>query len=108
MTYIKSFLSVFWEIVYMVFEWALDGCLFVIKSALFFIFDGILSIIEALFSSIDFGVLTSSTLCNWAGLPPQMIYLLNACGIPQCISILVAAIGIRMLINLIPAEFTRI
>jgi len=86
----------------------LDGVLWIIGKALFLIFDGILTVISTVFTAIDISSLLSSYAMDWAGLPPQMIWFVNAVGLPQGISILTAAISIRMLLNLIPAAFTRV
>lgn len=86
----------------------LDGVLWIIGKALFLIFDGILTVISTVFTAIDMSSLLSSYAMDWAGLPPQMIWFVNAVGLPQGISILSAAISIRMLLNLIPAAVTRV
>lgn len=89
-------------------KWALDGIMWVIGKATFVIFDGLLTVISAFFLALDFSSFLASYAMNWAGLPSQMIWLINAVGIPQGVLILSGAIGIRMLLNLIPAAFTRI
>lgn len=91
-----------------IFKWLLDGVLFVLKSVLFFIFDGVLTAIQAIFTAIDVGSFAVNYAAHWSSLPPQMLYFVNAIGIPQCVVMLASAMGIRMLINLIPAEFTRV
>jgi len=90
------------------FKWALDGVLYVLKAALYFVFDGLLTIVTTIFGAIDVSTLMVNSAANWAQLPPQAIYLMSACGIPQCLSMMASAITIRMIINLIPAEFTRV
>jgi hypothetical protein len=89
-------------------KYLLDGFIVVIKGTLYFIFDGLLTVIQLAITSIDIASLGISTALNWAGLPTQTIYLINKWGIPQAMIIVSGAIGIRMLINLIPAEFTRL
>lgn len=89
-------------------RWALDGFLWVIGKALFIIFDGLLTTVSAIFGAIDLSAFVSSYALNWAGLPTQMIWLINSVAIPQGVTILLAAVLIRMTLNLIPAAFTRI
>jgi len=90
------------------FQWTLDGGLFVLKSFFYLIFDGLLTCISALFTAIDLSNFVAAYAMSWAGVPTQMIWFINAVSIPAGILMLSAAIGIRMAINLIPAAFTRI
>jgi len=89
-------------------KWALDGMLWIIGKALFLPFDGLLTVVSGIFTSLDLSTFAASYALNWAGLPTQMIWFVNAVAIPQGVSILLAAILIRMALNLIPAAFTRI
>lgn len=88
--------------------WLVDGILLVLKAAFFFVLDGFLVAIEAIVSALDFSTFLSSYAMDWAGLPTQMIFLINSVGIPQGISIFCAALVIRVLLNLIPAALTRV
>lgn len=42
----------------------------------------------------------------WAGLPPGVVDVLSAIGLTQAVSIVVSAIGVRLVLQLIP--FTRL
>lgn len=86
----------------------LDGALIIIKSAFYFIVDGFLTCISTLLSAVDLASLGTSTLMQWGNVPSQLIYLINAAGIPAGLTIIVSAKLIRMALNLIPAAFTRI
>ena len=88
--------------------WTLDGILWLLGKAFFLPFDGLLTAISALFNAIDLSAFAATYAMDWAGLPPQLIWFVNAVAIPQGMTILAGAIGIRMLLNLIPAAFTRI
>lgn len=103
-----QFVTKFSELLYLFGKWVLDGALFVLKAGFYFVLDGFLTIIEGLFATINFGALTVSTVGVWSGLPPQLLYCVNQIGIGAGLTIIVTAIGIRMLLNLIPAAFTRI
>lgn len=88
--------------------WLLDGALWLLLKGLFLPFEGLLTVISVAFKAIDISSFVASYAMNWAGLPPQLIWLVNAVSIPQGITILISSIGIRMALNLIPAVFTRI
>lgn len=89
-------------------KWTLDGFLWLLGKAFFLPFDGLLTVISTLFKAIDLSTFVASYVMDWAGMPSQLIWFVNAVGIPQGITILAGAIGIRMALNLIPAAFTRI
>ncbi len=89
-------------------SWLMDGFLYTIKAALYFIFDGLLTVVETLFSAINIPSTLLTAAGSWGLLPTQAVYCINAVGIPQGLAIIVSAIVIRMGINLIPAAFTRI
>lgn len=108
MDYLVSFFSSFWSAFRSALSWLLDGVLYVIQAVLYFIFDGLLTTVYAIVGALDVGTFLTSFAGYWSGLSPQLIYAVNACGIGSGISIIVYAIGIRMLLNLIPASFTRI
>lgn len=88
--------------------WTLDGILWILKKAFFLPFDGILTVIQGLITTIDLSAFVASYAMNWAGMPTQLIWFVNAVSLPQGITIISGAIAIRMLLNLIPAAFTRI
>ena len=92
----------------MIASWILDGGLHVIKTAAYFILDGLLTCVSTIISTIDLASLGITFALSWANVPTQLIWLVNACGLPAGVSLLVAAILIRMALNLIPAAFTRI
>ena len=90
------------------FSWLLDGALVVIKASLFFIFDGILTVVTVFFTAIDLSAFLSTYALSWAGVPEQLIWFVNAVSVPQGVTMLVAAIGIRKTLDLIPAALTRV
>lgn len=108
MDYLVSFFALFWSSLRSLLDWLLSGTLYVFKAGFYFILDGFLTVVYAIVGALDIGSLATSYGGYWAGLPPQLLYAINACGIGSGISILVYAMGIRMLLNLIPAAFTRI
>lgn len=105
---LDSFVTGFWTIVSTFASWMLNGSLYVIKAALYYVFDGLLTIIYTIVNGLNFTSLAINTASNWANLPPQAIYLLNQLAVSQCIAMIISAIVIRMTLNLIPSEFTRL
>ncbi len=93
---------------YDLFTWVLDGALLIIQSALYFVYDGFLTAVTAVINSLDLSFLIFEFANKWGLLPDQLLYVICQIGLSQCISILVYALGIRMLLNLIPASLTRI
>ena len=57
---------------------------------------------------VTFDASLFDTTLSWGGVPDQAIYVLNQCGIGHCLAMLVAAIGIRVTLNLIPSWATRV
>lgn len=47
-----------------------------------------------------------SVASAWAGLPPEVIEVMSAIGLTQALSIVISAIGIRLILQLVP--FTRL
>jgi hypothetical protein len=81
-------------------SWVLD--------AIYSIFDSILSVFEALITGIPVPASWSAGGSVWSGLGSDAIWVANNLKLPLCITIIVAAWGIRFLLNLIPAAFTRV
>lgn len=104
MEFINSFFSTIWQFI----KDALDALLYVFKAAIFFVFDGLLTVVQGILSSIDVSSVVISSAATWSAMPTQLLYIINALGIPQGLSILAAAYAIRMTLNLIPAALTRI
>lgn len=59
----------------------------------------LLSWVFGLFSAVDIGQYTSA-------IPPNVAWIMSAIGLPQCLTIILSAITVRMLLQLIP--FTRL
>jgi hypothetical protein len=104
-------------------KWAVESLVDIIKEALlfitkpiyellrsvfYFIYDSFLSLVEFAFGLIDFKNDLFDLTLGWTSLPSQMIYILNECGVDNLIAVLVAAMGIRLLLNLIPSWATRV
>lgn len=89
----KLFVAVFkaaWDMVTDVVCWALDG---------------VLSVAVSMASSVDLGGVTAS-LSAWGSIPGEVLNVLGLLGAGQAAAIVVSAIGVRLVLQLIP--FTRL
>ena len=105
---IIDWLRGFWSLLETAFRWVLDGLLFLLKSLFFTILDGLLTVLETILAAINFSAVVFNYAATWSNLPTQLIWLINAVGLPQCFTILGAAYLIRLTLNLIPASLTRV
>jgi hypothetical protein len=115
---IKTFLSKFWHKLldwlwwildssFSPLHWLLVGLFYVIKAVFLLIIDGFFTVVELFFMGLDsasLGFLSSPSI----NLHPVLIWFVYQLGIVQGISIIVTALSLRLLLNLIPASFTRI
>lgn len=89
----KLFVAVFkaaWDMVTDVVCWALDG---------------LLSVAVTMASALDLGGVTAS-LSAWGSIPGEVLNVLGLLGAGQAAAIIVSAIGVRLVLQLIP--FTRL
>lgn len=107
MTAIIKWLASFWDGIKTALTWVLDGVLYVLKAVFFFLWDGLLTAVYAIVGALDVGSLAVSVGGLWIGLPPQLLYVINAVGIPTGLTMVFYAIIIRKLLDLIPAALTR-
>lgn len=68
-------------------------------------FDSALKLSTLILGAFDFSALTAQAGA-WAGLPPQLLEVCSAVGLSQALGLVTTAIGIRLLLQLIP--FTRL
>lgn len=108
MATIIGYLINFWVQAKIAAKWGLDGGLYILKLSLYFVVDGLLTVVYAIVGALDVGTFIFNVGALWSGLPSQLIYIINAVGLPSGLSMLLYAIVIRMLLNLIPAAVTRI
>ena len=119
MQWLKDFINGFWETVLTFFTWLADtlltlfiwllnGFIEVFGWLFFTVFDGILVVVHGIFASLDLSALAFNTAASWSSMPPQLIWFINEIALPQCLTMVVGAVGIRMLLNLLPAAVTRI
>jgi hypothetical protein len=90
------------------FLWVLDGLAVILQFVVFTILDGLFLVVESIIAAIDLSAVVFNYAAAWSHLPDQLIWLINALGLPQCFTILGSAYLIRLLLNLIPSVFTRV
>lgn len=105
---IIDWLRTFWSWVETGFLWILDGFIVLIQFVAFTLLDGLLTVIETALAAIDLSSVVFNYAAAWSSLPTQLVWLINAVGLPQCFTILGAAYLIRLTLNLIPSVFTRV
>jgi hypothetical protein len=103
-----DFFASFFDLLTSLFVAVLSPVFKVLGYLVYWICDGILYSFWLYLSTLDMSAVAFDWAARWAGLPPQLVYLVTAVGLPQCLLIISEAILVRFLINLIPAEFTRI
>ncbi|MBF0330158.1 MAG: DUF2523 domain-containing protein [Nitrospirae bacterium] len=108
MNAIINFFASFWEFLKSALSWTVGALGDVMQGVLSVFFEGFFAIVYALVASLDLGTYTLSLASTWGALPTQAVYLLNAIGIPQGLTMLAYAYGIRLILNLIPASITRV
>lgn len=102
--FINSFFSSLWHLL----KFCLDGLILLLSTVLYWFFDGFLWLVSNIISTLDLSALAFTQYAQWAGLPPQLLYLVNQLGLPQCAAMIASALLIRMTLNCFPAVFTRI
>jgi hypothetical protein len=107
MTALIDFINNFLSVITSALTWLLDGAILVIQSAFYFIYDGLLSTVTAFVNSLDLSNLAFSSLTTWGLMPDQMLYVINQIGLPQGLTMVFYAYLIRLTLNLIPAALTR-
>ena len=90
------------------FGWVATVLNYIISGFLYTVLSGIFTIITALVDAIDMSTVITTSFANWGLLPSQLVYLINALGIPQGLAMVTYAYIIRLGLNLIPAVFTRV
>ena len=88
--------------------WLMSGFVDLLWGVLYIVIDGLLTVVSGFISLIDLSTLITNLTASWGLLPAQIVWIISSSGLAQCLAILGYAYAIRMIINLIPATFTRI
>ena len=105
---IIDWLAAVWGLVEKGFTWILDGFVLLLQFVAYTILDGLFLVVETALAAIDVSAIVFNYAASWSALPTQLVWLINAVGLPQCFAILGAAYIIRLTLNVIPATFTRV
>lgn len=105
---IIDWLATVWGFVEKGFKWILDGFILLLQFVAYTILDGLFLVVETALAAIDVSAIVFNYAASWSALPTQLIWLINAAGLPQCFAILGAAYIIRLTLNVIPASLTRV
>lgn len=89
-------------------QWILDGLGTCLKVLAWPIYDGLLTAVESITAALDVSSLGLQFAAGLSSLPGPLRYILSAICLAQGMTIIAGAIALRMLINLIPATFTRV
>ena len=109
LNWLKEFFISFWSQAIELLTWVFTSFVTLISDVFYYIYDGILVVVESMISAIDFATLQAAqAFSGWDLLPPQVIYILDVMNIGSCLAALSAAYSIRLLLNLIPASLTRV
>ena len=106
--WIYNFFKSFFGFLIDIFIWLLESFFWILSEFPYFLFDGFLVVIEGAFTLLDLSGLALDSALDWSSLPDQLVWILVQIDFSQGLSIIMVGVGIRMLINLIPAAVTRI
>ncbi len=103
-----GWLSSFWGFLQSLGQWMVDGVVSMVAQLIYWVLEALFSAVIKVVETLDLSAQLTTHFGDWSGIPAQTIYLVNALNIPQVVTILLAAIGVRMILNLIPASLTRV
>jgi hypothetical protein len=105
---VLDFINVFLTMVWNVLTWVFSA-LYDLNMAIFqLLFDGFLTIVYGLVSSLSLTSLLVDVAASWGLLDTNSAYLISVSGLPEGLSLIGVAYVIRLLLNLIPSVVTRI
>lgn len=108
MQWLKDFVNGFFGYLWDGFLWLVEALGNAFSYLAYTIYDGLLTVLYAFANAVDFSAVMFNMSAQYAGLPDQLIWLINAVNIPQSVTYIVTGIIIRMILNLLPAAVTRI
>lgn len=106
--WLYGFFNNFWDFFIDVLVWCFDTAVYIFGQILYIIFHALLLAVEGFFTVLDLSALALDTALDWSSLPDQLVWLISEIDLSQGITLIMTGVGIRMLINLIPAAFTRV
>lgn len=102
--FVNNFVTIIWNFGTWLFEIVISLIAFLIMLVLKLAF----KIVILVLSGLDLPSYMLDYTQIWGLLPCQVVWIINACGLPQGLGMIGVALMVRFTINLIPAEFTRV
>jgi hypothetical protein len=103
-----DFAKDFWQALWVAIGMWYDGLAWIISQILVILLTGVFGVVYSVVGALDLGDMGTRMAGAWAGVDPSILACVSASGVPTGLSIIGTAMLIRWVINLIPAEFTRI
>ena len=88
--------------------WLMSGFVDLIWGVLYIVVSGLLTVVSGFVSLIDLSTVIANLTSSWGLLPSQITWVISNSGLAQCLAIIGYAYLARMILNLIPATFTRV
>jgi hypothetical protein len=85
-----------------------QGLLWIVGQVLGLLLHGMMTVVMGVLSGLDLGSILTTSAAAWAGLDPSIAWFIDHSGISQGVTMLGTAYLVRFLLDLIPAEFTRV
>jgi hypothetical protein len=108
MQFIADFFNSFWMYLKAAFVWVLHAQGYILGEVAKCLFSGLLVVVSGTINALDVGTILTKISSAWGLLDPRIAWFMVNLGISQGLGILGLAFGIRFLLNLIPAAFTRV
>lgn len=105
---IGDFINKFTGVLYTVISWVLDQVFPIVAPFIILLFKLLFKIVMLVLSTLDISGNLLNMGVSWGLLPPQMIWVINATGLSAGLSMIGSAYLIRITLNLIPSEITRV
>lgn len=106
--WLSDFFSNFWQLLSNVLTDVIDVAAKFMGYVIYCMLDGLFACVYVFFNALDLSTIAFDMAAEWSNVPDQLVWLINQCGIPQCVAVITGAMAIRLLLNIIPAAFTRI
>lgn len=108
MQWLLDFVNSFAHILFSVLIFIFHAIVIVLGTFIGLIIVGFFTVVYSVVSALDLGSWAVGAASNWGLLDPNIAYLINQTGFPTGLSMLGSAYLIRLILNLIPSEFTRL
>ena len=108
MGWLLDFINHFWQLLKDIFIWSFKAIEYIGEEIAKNLFAGFFTLAGGVINALDVGTILTEVSSAWGLLDPQVAWFMVNLGVSQGLGILGIAFGIRFLLNLIPAAFTRV